>query len=416
MCVCLYKIVCQPAIYSSSIITATKGFVCKRKLHELQDIMASFILVTAVLVASSIALSTAHDEDTDLLVLTTAHQLRKEIRSQLTETLPELCTCDCQSYGSGTQPSVEYIVNAIEKLESYVKDGLKESVNNTATDVLTQLLFNLSHLLIPGLSPCHPATSCKEILQLDPHSPSGLYWIRGTDGASKHMYCDMERSCKGVGGGWMRVASVDMTDSSNSCPSGLRTLTEPRRLCAKNINGAGCSSAVLPVEGVQYSRVCGKIIGYQQKTPDAFVPYHRGQRTIDSRYVDGISLTYGRSPRKHIWTFVIAVDEYNSRPNNVCPCTNTRNTNPPAVPPFVGHDYFCDTGSENHYQHIFYGADPLWDGEGCGQFSTCCSWNNPPWFMKEISPTTDDIEMRLCCDQPRSDEDVTFETLEIYVQ
>ena len=30
-----------------------------------------------------------------------------------------------------------------------------------------------------------------------------------------------------------------------------------------NINGAGCSSTVFPVEGVQYSRVCGKIIGFQ---------------------------------------------------------------------------------------------------------------------------------------------------------
>ena len=215
----------------------------------------------------------------------------------------------------------------------------------------------------------------------------------------------------------MRVASVDMTDSSNSCPSGLRTLTVPRRLCAMNINGAGCSSAVLPVEGVQYSRVCGKIIGYQQYTPDAFYPYsHRGQTTIDSYYVDGISLTHGGSPRKHIWTFAAALHEYNSHPTVVCPCTNTRNTNPPAVPPFVGHDYFCDTGSESQHQLIFYGADPLWDGEGCGPYSTCCSWNNPPWFMKEISPTTDDIEMRLCCDANRSDEDITIETLELYVQ
>ena len=274
-----------------------------------------------------------------------------------------------------------------------------------------------AQILIPGLTPCWPATSCKEILQLDPHSPSGLYWIRGTDGTPKHMYCDMERSCKGVGGGWMRVASVNMTDSSNSCPSGLRTLTEPRRLCAMNIDGAGCSSALLPVEGVQYSRVCGKIIGYQQKTTDAFQPYiDKGQTTINSIYVDGISLTHGSSPRNHIWTFAAALHEYTSHTSYVCPCTNTRNNPPPAVPPFVGHDYFCDTGSENHFQHIFYGDDPLWDGEGCGPYNTCCSWNNPPWFMKEISPTTDDIEMRLCADSPRSDEDVTFESLEIYVQ
>ena len=161
--------------------------------------------------------------------------------------------------------------------------------------------------------------------------------------------------------------------------------------------------------------MCSKIIAYQQ---GAFRPYtHGGQRTIDSRYVDGISLTHGTSPRKHIWTFAAALHEDNSNPSSVCPCTNTRNSPPPAVPDFVGHDYFCDTGSENHYQFIFYGDDPLWDGAGCGQFNTCCSWNSPPWFLKNISPpTSDDIEMRLCADTPGSDEDINFESLEIHVQ
>ena len=68
----------------------------------------------------------------------------------------------------------------------------------------------------------------------------------------------------------MRVASINMTDTSSTCPSGLRTLTSPRRLCAMNIDGGGCSSAVLPVQGVEYSQVCGKIIGYQDKSTEAF--------------------------------------------------------------------------------------------------------------------------------------------------
>ena len=81
--------------------------------------------------------------------------------------------------------------------------------------------------------------------------------------------------------------------------------------------------------------------------------------TIDSNYVDGISLTHGYSPRKHIWTFAAALHEYNSDRDFVCPCTNIRNNPPPRVPPFVGNDYFCDAGSENYYQVIFYGDDPL---------------------------------------------------------
>ena len=254
-----------------------------------------------------------------------------------------------------------------------------------------------------------------EILKLAPQSPSGLYWIITDDGA-KQMYCDMERSCNGVAGGWMRVASIDMTDSISTCPSGLDTIVEgSHTLCSRNTD-TGCSSTVFPVEGVQYSRVCGKIIGYQQGTPDAFLRFISGQNTTDSNYVGGISLTHG-SPRKHVWTFVAALHEYNSHSNYVCPCTNTLNNPPPAVPPFVGQDYFCDTGSENNHQNIFYANDPLWDGAGCGQFSTCCTFNSPPWFLKEISPpTNDDVEMRLCADQARSDEDITFETLELYVQ
>ena len=57
------------------------------------------------------------------------------------------------------------------------------------------------------------------------------------------------------------------------------------------------------------THVCDKIIRYQQNTPDAFVAYYRNRGlTIDHNYVDGISLTHGHNPRKHIWTFVAALN------------------------------------------------------------------------------------------------------------
>jgi hypothetical protein len=38
-----------------------------------------------------------------------------------------------------------------------------------------------------------------------------------------------------------------------------------------------------------------------------------------------------------------------------------------------------------------------------------------PWFCRTLPcETTDDIEVRLCCDSPPSDEDITIEQLEIY--
>ena len=126
------------------------------------------------------------------------------------------------------------------------------------------------------------------------------------------------------------------------------------------IGGGGCSSATLSVHNIQYSQVCGKIIGYQQKTPDAFQPYQYNSRlTIDDGYVEGISLTHGRPPRKHIWTFAAALHEYNSHWLFVCPCTNRNNPVTIKIPSHVGNDYFCDTASRSNHQFRFYPDDPL---------------------------------------------------------
>ena len=125
----------------------------------------------------------------------------------------------------------------------------------------------------------------------------------------------------------------------------------------------GCSSVNFSVaEG--YSRVCGKIIGYQVGAPDTFGS-HRNP-TIDS-YIDGVSLTHGQ-PRQHIWSFAAGLDEVGSQPQFNCPCTNSGTAVPP---PFVGNDYFCDTGSKQRFQFgVFYNEDPLWDGAGCGPLNT----------------------------------------------
>ena len=215
----------------------------------------------------------------------------------------------------------------------------------------------------------------------------------------------------------MQVVKLDMTNSSHQCPPGTTLRTDlPRRLCGIGINGRGCSSTIFDMYGIDYSQVCGKIIGYQDETPDAFGQPSR-PISIDSAYVEGISLTHGSNPRKHIWTFAAGLDEVGDRPSLNCPCTN-RNLSSSATPPpsFVGDDYFCDTGSAESFQHIFYGDDPLWDGAGCGPLNDCCTLNNPPWFRKQLpSATADDIEMRICRER-EVDEDTPVEIIEIYVQ
>ena len=222
----------------------------------------------------------------------------------------------------------------------------------------------------------------------------------------------------------MGVARVNMTEINSQCPSGLELITSPKRLCRKIGNGGGCSSVFFPAHNIPYTRVCGKVIGYQYYSPNAFNAFRANQGlTIDGTYVDGVSLTYGSSPRQHIWTFVAAVDEIPGHNSHSCHCTNDLAfvAFTGVIPPFIGEDYFCETGSRLTHQNRWYLNDPLWDGEGCGRFSSCCDREqqpHKPWFCKELpEPTTDNIELRACRDAPRSnDEDVGLEMVEIYVQ
>ena len=173
-----------------------------------------------------------------------------------------------------------------------------------------------------------------------------------------------------------------------------------------------CSSIIFSSSAVWYSKVCGRILGYQSGSTNSF--QGNRSRNVSGNYVDGVSLTHG-NPRQHIWTFAAGLHEYNSNSESRCPCQGGT-TSPPE---FVGMDYFCDTGSSGRFnESTFYVDDPLWDGVGCGagDNSTCCSFNNPPWFYRQLPElTTDDIEMRLCRDEEAEKEDVTIGIAEIYI-
>ena len=281
----------------------------------------------------------------------------------------------------------------------------------------------------PGLDPRNPAASCADVVVLgvESNAPSGYYWLQSSNGSAVRVFCDMTLTCKGVGGGWMQVAKLDMTNSSHQCPPGTRlrlSLPERPRVCGRVQDAPGCNSSHFNVHGIRYSQVCGRIIGYQFVSPDAFGAYYssddrESSSSIDGNYVDGISLTHGRNPREHIWTFAGGLSETGSAANLNCPCTNSSQAEFATQPPsFVGNDYFCDTGSTNQWKsYTFYSDDPLWDGAGCGPDNTCCSLNNPPWFLKQLpSTTTDDIEMRMCFDQEFIDEDIPIEIIELYVR
>ena len=226
-------------------------------------------------------------------------------------------------------------------------------------------------------------------------------------------------ACGCGGPGWRRAAYLNMSDPTQTCPPAWELITTPRRSCARpsNAGSFSCYSAMFPTQGIQYSQVCGRIIGYQVGNPTAFAL--SGGRTINERYVDGVSLTYG-SPRQHIWTFASAIDEYPHLYIGKCPCSNITEQCSLSVPSFIGSDYFCETGvppGQQFNNSIFYADDPLWDGGGCGPTSTCCTFNNPPWFCKQLPQSTNaDLEVRLCSRHSAVHENTPVELIEIYVK
>ena len=222
---------------------------------------------------------------------------------------------------------------------------------------------------------------------------------------------DSLHTCGGTGG-WRRVVYLDMTDPNTNCPSGWQLTSHSRRTCGKvNTTSLTCDNITFSVSGGDYTRVCGRIKGYQYGWPDGFEPYDDEVTTIDDAYVCGVSLTHG-SPRQHIWTFAAGIAEGRPARYDICPCDATVNI---TIPPFVGGDYFCESGYHSNSPAGFHSNDPLWDGYGCSASSTCCSFRNPPYFTKELpSPTTDDIEARICMQD--GGDDTPIELIELYVQ
>ena len=234
-------------------------------------------------------------------------------------------------------------------------------------------------------------TSCLDLHLNNPSAPSGSYQIELSNCTLVNVYCDMEGINCGGEGGWTRVAFVNMSQPNATCPTGLTQIQESNlTLCSRNDTNL-VQSAVFTSLGLNYSAVCGRLRGYQLSEPFAF---GNGQLTIDDVYAEGVSITHGSSPRKHIWTYAIGrKDDGNSSAE--CPCNNGSTVSIPQY--YVGDKYYCESGTNDNRQGVLYSNDPLWDGMNCNNLeSPCCSNNNLPWFNTTISETTnDDLELRL---------------------
>ena len=287
---------------------------------------------------------------------------------------------------------------------------------------MKMIMFNANTLVITILVACAAAqddtctrygfdidllgASCADIYNKNPTSRSGYYVLK-TD----HLfvaYCDMELDCGGTKGGWMRIADLNKGDT---CPSEWNSYSS---YCTGG-STAGCYSAYFSTNSTSYSKVCGKVVGYQKGSMDAFhTSSGSSPPSLDEIYVDGISITSG-NPRKHVWTYAVGLSDDYNYPHFNCPCAKTPGPDPPT---FVGSHYYCESGNTGTYLHAsLYSSDPLWDGAGCLPKNSCCYDAGLPWFFRQFPVTiTGDIEVRICHNQPFSDEGVAVEQLQFYVQ
>ena len=212
----------------------------------------------------------------------------------------------------------------------------------------------------------------------------------------------MDELC-GSGGGWTRLAYLNMSDSTQNCPSGFRLYQSGGvRACGRPvINYGSCTSVRFPSNGIRYSQICGRVVGYQYRTSDALDTTHGHHNDINGPYVDGVSITRG-SLRNHVWTLIA------SWQSTYCPCSIGGGF---SVQSFVGSHYFCE------YSSGF--SNPLWDGQGCSYNDrVCCNAPGIPWFHRDYGSTitNDYIELRVCGDEGTGNEDAPVGYYEIYVK
>ena len=307
-----------------------------------------------------------------------------------------------------TRDSAQKLINIVNTLSN-----LQDTSTSTA-GVADDILLIAQELLVLHNDSTALPTSCKELKSQYPSSPSGYYVLASGDGSSTYTaYCNMGLLC-GSGGGWTRLAYLDMSDATQNCPSGFKQYQSGgARACGRPNGGPGCTASVqFPSNGISYSQICGRVTGYQYGNPDAI---HSGVTNVNSTYLDGVSITRGSS-RQHIWSLMAG--PFQSLTNIYsCPC-NTGSTR--QVPSFIGSHYFCESGNPNsNVVATLYTSDPLWDGQGCGsKEGICCAASGLPWFHRDYGTagaSTDYIELRVCGNEANDDEDSPVSLIEIYV-
>ena len=251
-----------------------------------------------------------------------------------------------------------------------------EITNRNFTGYLFDLPLDVSNFY-------YYASSCEEYYSLRGFISPGYYLIKLANGSISRVYCHMTLTCSNVTGGWMRVAKLRQ-DGEPQCFPGF-SLSGNR--CRRKEEQRGCSRVLFSALDLQYSLVCGTILAYGEGSPDGFLS---NENNISAAYVDGISLTQGVGfARKHIYTFAAASFKriLGRRRTRACEL---------GAQSFVSSDFACLK---------------LRNDNSCPSSSNCS-----PSFSRSLDTrTSEELEMRVCRDQERNDEDILLEEVELYI-
>ena len=313
----------------------------------------------------------------------------------------------------------------VTTLDSNVEQRIKTELYYKLKDIIVEELNNRSNT--PETTRCNsrkgytrgnPAESCADI---PAGRYDGLYWIRKTDNTVSRVYCYLSGHPHCGEGVWMRTGYFNMSER-DVCPQPLQRIqANGKWYCRRNVR-RGCTSVYFNSYGHNYTEVCGMVKAYQYGSTDAFA-HSRASSTPDTiNYVYGISITHGRSPRNHLWTYAAGLyanpTDSGYRGSN-CPCTKLGTT--VTLPNFIQNDYYCDSGNPvgNSYNNNYLYNDQLWDSSGasCVSGSTCCDNPDQPWFKKKLGKTiSDDVEMRRCQHNNHWGEATATRSVELYIR
>ena len=219
--------------------------------------------------------------------------------------------------------------------------------------------------------------------------------------ARKNVSIQLNEEKCGIIGNWRRIAYFDTTQG-DFCPTGLRTVTNTttnQTACGRTGN-SDCTSLQFSTDG-NYTNVCGRVRGYQFGYPDG--------TAIDTNYIDGISITKG-NPCQPLWTYAAGLSK-NWRHSQHHQCLQIMIS---LIPSFVGNHYYCEAGLTGIQSKHFVWEDPLWDGKRCIlSQNRCCECYG--WFHRNVTSSSDSIEVRWCDNHSYTTEDTFTDQLEIWV-